>query len=288
MNVSTASSTTDTISGPESLPLLPGSKAASLFASIRPPHNKLFSRYQAMFPSIEGWLFWEAVLLLQHLNRAQVAEGIVGNFAEIGAYRGKLSLAMATFLNPDRELLIVNDIFDMPELNTSCSGMGATVSAFAQNFRKLDPDPKYVRLLIKRSDAVTPEEIGSGIRFFSVDGGHSADETRNDMRVAALTLHDRGMIVLDDYFNQEWPGVAEGVDDYFKQHDDLAPLAAFYNKFVFVKRSSLEWFRNLLQKHAFDAFCQSNNWLVRARTLHGFDYRLVSTAKAVRPAPPVQ
>ena len=253
-----------------------GRDAANLFRrGPRLSQEQLFARYKAMFPNIGGWLHWEAVEILRFLNTAQVAEGITGNLAEIGAYRGKLSLAMATFLNRDTEVFFINDIFDNQELNTSNSGGGANLALFSQNFQKLDPDPHYVRLLIKRSDALKPEDLGDNIRFFSVDGGHSAEETCGDMVVAARALHPKGMIVLDDYYNPQWPGVEQGVKDYFSAHSDLAPLALFFNKFVFVKRESLVWFQQLLQAHGFEEFCRQHHWSVAERSLHGFGCRVL-------------
>ena len=260
-------------------------------APPRPSPAELFKKYEALFPQVEGWLMWEAVQVLAFLNAAQVAEGIKGNLAEIGAYQGKLSLAMATFLDPAAESLLVIDIFDAQHLNTSRSGVGATMAAFIQNFLKLDPAPDYVRVFRKRSDALKPAELGQNIRFFSVDGGHSCEETCHDLELAAQTLHPCGMIVLDDYFNTNWPGVEAGVSAYFQAHTDLVPLLAFFNKFIFVRRESLAWFQRLLATHGGGAFWREHNWIATRRTLHGFDYQHlranVPNAAAAVPNPAV-
>jgi hypothetical protein len=244
----------------------------------------MFKRYESLFPRVEGWLMWEAVQMLRHLNAAQVAEGITGNLAEIGAFQGKLSLAMATFLNPAAELLLIIDVFDDQQLNTSRSGVGATLAAFTGNFLNLDPSPDYVRVFRKRSDAMKLSELGSNIRFFSIDGGHSCEETCNDLRLAAQSLHPCGMIVLDDYFNSDWPGVAAGVSAYFEAQADLVPLLAFFNKFIFVKRESQAWFQRLLDAHEIEAFCQDQNWAAEPRTLNGFHYQYVQRRPLRSPA----
>jgi len=268
---------------------------SSLFAREMSPNaprysqDELFQRYESLFPGVEGWLHWEAVQILRFLNAAQLAEGVRGNLAEIGAYQGKLSLAMATFLRPPKEHLLVIDVFDEQHLNTSRSGVGATLAAFGQNFVKLGADLDAVRVFRKRSDAVKPSELGTLIRFFSVDGGHSCEETRADLLLAAQTLHPCGMIVLDDYFNGDWPGVAEGVSAYFRAYSDLAPLMAFYNKFIFVKRESLVWFQRLLEIHGFQDFCRGQNWSAHRKVLHGFDYDFVTAGSpAIPPAVPSQ
>jgi glycosyltransferase involved in cell wall biosynthesis/predicted Zn-dependent protease len=249
----------------------------------RPAPDELFQKYESMFARTEGWLLWEAVQILRFLSDAQAAEGVVGNFAEIGAYQGKLSLAMATFLNPEKELLLVNDIFDQQDLNTSRSGVGATFAAFRDNFFHLDPNPHYVRVFRKRSDQLAPGELGNGIRFFSVDGGHSCEETCHDLRLAAQTIHPHGMIVLDDYYNTDWPGVAAGVSAYFQAQTDLVPLAAFYNKFVFVKREARTWFHRLLAVHGFEAFCREHGWDTLRGALHGFEFHTLRGRPPISP-----
>ena len=53
------------------------------------------------------------------------------------------------------------------------------------------------------------------MRFVSVDGGHTAEITAHDLAVADASLAEGGIIVLDDAFNEQWPGVADGVQRYF-------------------------------------------------------------------------
>ena len=73
-------------------------------------------------------------------------------------------------------------------------------------------------------------------RLFSIDGGHTAAITDHDMSLAARSLSSDGLTVLDDFFNEPWPGVAEGACRYlFAPTVPLFPVAIAGNKFAFAK-----------------------------------------------------
>ena len=57
--------------------------------------------------------------------------------------------------------------------------------------------------------------MGGPLRFFSIDGGHLSHIVKHDLETAALSITDGGVIILDDYFNPEFPGVSEGTNRYF-------------------------------------------------------------------------
>ena len=45
--------------------------------------------------------------------------------------------------------------------------------------------------------------------MLSVDSGHSLETTLHDVNMAACTVRDGGIVIVDDWFNQEWTGVQE-------------------------------------------------------------------------------
>ena len=69
---------------------------------------------------------------------------------------------------------------------------------------------------IRRSSqpAKLRELAGGAIRFFSVDGGHTDEIVFSDMKLAEATLADGGIVIADDVFNEQWPGVAVGTLRY--------------------------------------------------------------------------
>ena len=77
------------------------------------------------------------------------------------------------------------------------------------------------------------------MRFFSIDGGHTIDITRNDLRIASQSICEGGVIILDDYFNGLFPGVSEGTNQFFIHDNDIGivPFAIGAGK-VFLTTSS--------------------------------------------------
>ena len=84
---------------------------------------------------------------------------------------------------------------------------------------------------------------GGKLRIVSVDGGHTAEIAAHDLAVAEAALAEGGIIVVDDVFNEQWPGVGDGVHRYFSQRRDLVPFAIGANKTYFCRPSHRDAYR---------------------------------------------
>jgi hypothetical protein len=62
------------------------------------------------------------------------------------------------------------------------------------------------------------------------------------------------VVVADDVFNQEWPGVATGTLRYMSQGGTLVPFAIGFNKVFFASPEYVEPYRDLLQKNFDDRY----------------------------------
>lgn len=107
-------------------------------------------------------------------------------------------------------------------------------------------------LVVVGRDSTTldgPEIIkltGSAVRLFSVDGGHTAEIVAHDMATAESSLADGGVVIADDVFNQEWPGVAEGTLRYLDGGGSLRPFAIGFNKVFFTTKDHVGIYRSSL------------------------------------------
>ena len=54
---------------------------------------------------------------------------------------------------------------------------------------------------------------------------------------AEAAIADGGIIVVDDVFNEQWPGVGDGVRHYFERRPNLVPFAIGANKTYFCRPS---------------------------------------------------
>jgi hypothetical protein len=68
-------------------------------------------------------------------------------------------------------------------------------------------------------------------RFFSVDGGHTADHCFKDLCTSEALTAAGGVVMLDDTFAYDWPGVTEGLYRYLNLSGaGPAPFAATKKK----------------------------------------------------------
>jgi hypothetical protein len=184
---------------------------------------------------VSGWLFPGAIKLLVALAKAQQAWDIKGNVLEIGVHHGKLFILLSLFTR-EREKAVAVDLFDDQARNIDQSGRG-DLEKFEKNVKQYSD---YSRVVIHAGDSTELSSsiltgLGGGpFRFISVDGGHTPEITAHDLATAEGALAPGGVIILDDCFNEFFPGVADGVHDYFSNKQRaIVPFATGGNKTLF-------------------------------------------------------
>ncbi|MFV1363145.1 class I SAM-dependent methyltransferase [Mycolicibacterium elephantis] len=199
--------------------------------------SREFARYRAIGHRIvTGFLQPEVLLLLDVLNSAQRAKQVSGAVAEIGVHHGRLFIGLRLLQRPGEKAVAI-DIFGDQELNVDGSGHG-DLQKFLSNVNLWSSMDDVV---IHQGDStkLLPERLrelaGGDIRLFSVDGGHTAEIVFSDMKLAESTLADGGIVIADDVFNQQWPGVAVGTLRYLEQGAKLAPFLIGFNKVFFAQ-----------------------------------------------------
>jgi hypothetical protein len=194
-------------------------------------HQEVSSTY-GQIRKIAGWFSKEAAQLLALLNEVQKKNQLHGDIFEIGVHHGKSALFLHRFLSNDEKMQVC-DLFEDQKSNTSVSGMGDK-AIFLQNIaRILGKSP--IQIHEKLSGELTVEEIGSSYRMFHIDGGHSFEEALADLTLASRAIHPYGIIILDDPFRSEWPGVTEAALEFLKQSPGFSPLAIGFNKLLLVR-----------------------------------------------------
>ena len=190
---------------------------------------------------VEGWIDEGALSFLMLINRYQMDRDIMGAVAEIGVHHGRSFIALSALRRPD-EYGVAVDIFENQALNPDSSGRG-DYGLFVSNLETFGVPDRQV-ILKRDSLTLSGTEIiaaahGQQVRLFSVDGSHTAKHTANDLEVAADALTREGIVVLDDWFNPDWPGVQEGFFAFFRQRErNLAPFAYGNNKLYLTRQES--------------------------------------------------
>ena len=196
---------------------------------------------------VEGWIEDGALSLLMLLNRHQMNCDIKGAIAEIGVHHGRCFIALSAMRRAD-EHGVAADIFENQDLNPDNSGRGdharfvSNLEAFGVSDRQtiLTQDS----LTLSGADIIAAAQ-GQQVRLFSVDGSHTARHTANDLKIAGDALSSRGVVILDDWFNPDWPGVQEGFFAFVRQcGGELAPFAYGNSKLYLARREDHdEYFR---------------------------------------------
>jgi hypothetical protein len=186
---------------------------------------------------VYGWLTRTAARTTISLAACQQRLGVKGGVCEIGVHQGKFLILLGLLLQPQERALGI-DLFE-----NSVGGYEPSMKDdVLARLRAFGIDARSVDLISANSMSLSPQSVldSTGpVRLFSVDGGHSAENTFNDLRLACGTLAPHGLVLLDDFFNPQWPGVAEGTCQFMAENPGLlAPVAIAGGKFAFARNDA--------------------------------------------------
>jgi hypothetical protein len=211
----------------------------------------LVKRYiNGQHQKINGWLADFSSLLIAKLAASLEEENIRGASVEIGAHHGRLFILLHLVSTGEQDMVI--DVFDAQHLNVDHSGKGDK-AVFLRNLVRFGGDPARVRILQKSSLDVRPAEIVETVGhplLFSIDGGHTAECTYNDLRLADVTLAEQGIVILDDFFNEFWPEVAVGTMSFLNESGSrLRPFAISPGKVYLCRPGQQTFFHAAITGH---------------------------------------
>jgi Methyltransferase domain len=173
------------------------------------PPSKLAAYLRRGCRDVEGWLTPLSAKVVAFLLQQQTKTGFVGAVGEIGVHHGKLFLVEYLSTRADEAAFAI-DLFEQKQLNVDHSGKGDR-ERFLDNVRVYAGSTDGLVVIGADSRQVTPEHIltqAGRARFVSVDDGHTEECARSDLRLAESCLAAGGIILLDDYCNQNWPDVS--------------------------------------------------------------------------------
>lgn len=199
--------------------------------------------------SVDGWLSRLDAEVIGLVAAAQAARGIRGSVGEIGVHHGRLFILVALGLQAGERAFAV-DIFEDQRHNVDRSGEGDE-ARFRANMQRYGVAIDRVDIVRGSSlDVRWPDiarHVGQKARLFSIDGGHTARITANDLAIADAGLADDGVTVLDDYFNAEFPEVSQGMCQHrLIDGGNLVPFAIGDNKLLLARPGRGDAYREML------------------------------------------
>jgi hypothetical protein len=198
------------------------------------------------FFQVEGYTSYFDAQLFDLLLAAQSESGIAGSMAEIGVHHGRSYFILARARRGDEKALAI-DVFEDDALYRDPFGLGRGVR-FKQNCARLgvalDASEIFTGLSTKLDAGEIRRRVGP-VRFFSVDGGHRHDDVAHDIRLAAASLHPRGIIVADDFMNPQWPEVSLALVEWLRgAGNPLAPFLSTSSKLYLCARSEKAFYED--------------------------------------------
>lgn len=192
-------------------------------------------RYAARHECVEGWLHHHAADAICDLLDHQARLGVSGGLLEIGVHHGRLFIFLALSARPGEPVVGI-DVFEDQHLNLDHSGHGSRAAVEAN---LAEHAPCVEAILVKAdSTTVVPGDLVDRFGHFravSIDGGHSADVTEADLRLAQAICGEGAVVFLDDILNPHWPGVIEGYARYAAGAPALVPFCLGENKLFLTK-----------------------------------------------------
>ena len=227
-------------------------RRAGIFGAMRNPGiERALRRYVSRgYRRVDGWLDRDAVRIIRDVAAIQDDQGVEGSVAEIGIHHGKLFILLHLLASPGGKGYAF-DLFDMQAENTDRSGRG-DLERFERNLDRHGCPRDEIEVHAVNSLELTVEDVSRQIsppvRLFSVDGGHSAENTSHDLSLAAAVMCEGGVVIVDDYFKEDWPGVSEGVMRFLiARSDALFPFVIGGNKILLTgDRDRAEGYRQAL------------------------------------------
>src|SRR6516165_3443050 len=222
----------------------------------------------AVWGHVEGWLgdrMWQLVNLIGTILDT---DGVHGNIAEFGVHHGLFLFLLNALRNDDEECFAI-DVFDDQHLNVDSSGRGS-LTVFRSHLETLMASQRrFFRIVQRDTMSFSTVEVVDlfgkmGVKFFSIDAGHTIQHACNDLHLAQEVLVSGGVIALDDYMSVHWPGVTEGFYRFMHfQNRRLKPFLLFQNKLFLTTVSEhslcLQQFRTAIETFCADEV-RSGRW----------------------------
>jgi hypothetical protein len=202
------------------------------------------------YSRIGGWLFPYSARFIDSLLALQLEADVRGSVGEIGVHHGKLFILLALGRRAGESAFAI-DVFGDQHLNRDDSGSGDREIFLTNTRRWLGGESEFLNVVQRSSLDVRPEQIlerNGPVRLASIDGGHTEDCVINDLMLVQSVLAPKGVVILDDHFNEFWPEVSSGVARYLLDPAArLRPFAITPNKTYFAAAEDVAFYRRSLR-----------------------------------------
>jgi hypothetical protein len=167
-----------------------------------------------IYGHVEGWLGDRMWQIIDVIGTLIDPNDVHGNIVEFGVHHG-LFLFLLEALRKDDEVCFAVDVFDDQHLNVDCSGRKSLAVFLAHIETLIASQRRFFKIVQRDTMSFSTAEVvdlfgKNGVKFFSVDAGHTIQHVCNDLTLVQEVLVPGGIVALDDYMSVHWPGVTGG------------------------------------------------------------------------------
>jgi hypothetical protein len=196
------------------------------------PHNLYEFRQQ--FSDVEGFYWPQSEAVWSFLLTSQNSCDIAGNFLEIGVFRGRSAHLVSQFLSPD-EICILVDVND--------------ISAVGDRMAQYGRSPTIVQCPSDQLNRSKATQYRGSCRLIHVDGDHSGHAVLTDLDTAKEYIGPRGMIVVDDYYNAQYPQITAATYRWLDVNPEYRTVLCGFNKGYLVHARDYDLYESLIRHH---------------------------------------
>lgn len=167
--------------------------------------DEILDHYHRQYVDVPGFFGVESQAIWDFFLRAQAEMGIVGDFLEIGVYKGKSAILAALYLRQDEHAVLV-DVSPVPETRAVLEKIRPGANVYLES---LSTEAAFNSEITARAGR---------FRWCHVDGDHTGYSALHDIRLCASVLAPNGILVVDDFFNFRYPQLTASVYRFLFDH----------------------------------------------------------------------
>lgn len=166
---------------------------------------------QKKINSMNGWFSDESLSIFDIFLQLQLNGSVCGNLMEIGVWEGKSAAAMIDKLNKNEKLFLID-----PEIKNK-------KDIICKNLNLISEDAQSKIFFYDIKSVCIPtidiySKLVNTFRFIHIDGCHTAEAVYRDLEIADFLLKEKGIVVIDDFFNIAYPQITEAVYNFLFQN----------------------------------------------------------------------
>ena len=199
---------------------------------------------------VEGWFYPKDIIIVYGLLK-EIQKDIVGDVCEVGVAYGKSAIAIAEFKGEDN--------FYMYDLFTEEQRQLAEKNIL--KFSGVNKDTLVWRLNDTTQLTIDEVQFNRPLRFLHIDGCHEHSAVFNDLTLFCSKMSPDGIIALDDYQDQEFPGVNSAIFQFSLYQEDWKNWRIFAigdNKAYMCQKKYQEYYQRALIDYILKAKEQYN------------------------------